>query len=486
MAVAVTLAALLCAVVIGAQAAPHPDFFPSRLRGGSVYNDAVRKHDNLRLNGVSNALRNTTVNYFDQLIDHTDAAKGTFKQRYYYDLSHYNPTGGEFKNPTALMYINGEGPASGSPEGYIADVAYNMSSAIFTLEHRYYGESLPGPLTDKSLFMSTLNIENVLEDLFDFVNFAESNVLKKQNVVWYIAGGSYSGALSAWMKQKYPTKFAAAWSSSGVVNPRFDYYNFDGHIVSVIPQNCAANVRKMYDAVSDAYDNENTRDALYTTLGTPKYFSKADIAWMLADGIAMAVQYGSKDAMCNTVVPLSSDPIAQLASYIKSAWGDHFTASCYYSTTCLSDPQYSNLWGPDGYSWVYQCCSQVAFWQSSYPDSLRMKEITTDYFIGQCRSAYSPDILPDTYSFNRKYGGATPNATNVIATQGSDDPWSPAGVEASLGPRYPEVTAQCAGCGHCGDMQTPSSKDPASLSAQRTAILSYLRQWVQEAADATA
>lgn len=361
-----------------------------------------------------------------------------------------------------------------------------MSSAIFTLEHRYYGESLPGPLTDKALFMSTLNIENVLEDLFNFVLFAETYVMKKQNVVWYIAGGSYSGALSAWMKQKYPTKFAAAWSSSGVVNTRFDYYNFDGHIVSVIPQNCAANVRQMYDAVSDAYDNENTRAALYTTLGTPTYFTKADIAWMLADGIAMAVQYGSKDDMCNTVVPLSNDPIAQLASYVKSAWGAHFTASCYYSTTCLSDPQYSALWGPDGYSWVYQCCNQVAFWQSSYPDSLRMKEITTDYFMAQCRSAYSPDILPDTYSFNRKYGGATPNATNVIATQGSDDPWSTAGVEASLGPRYPEVTAQCAGCGHCGDMQAPSSNDPASLSAQRAAVLTYLRQWVKEAADTTA
>lgn len=485
MAVAVTLAALLCAVIVGSHAAPHPDFFPDRLRGGSLYAEVVKKTENLRLSGATPALRNTTVNYFSQLIDHSNPAKGTFQQRFWYDLSHYNPTGGEFKAPTAMMYINGEGAASGTPEGFISDVAYNMSSALFTMEHRYYGESNPGPLTDKALLMSTLTIENVLEDLYDFMNYAETNVLKKQ-VVWYISGGSYSGALSAWMKQKYPTKLAAAWSSSGVVNPRFDYYAFDGHIVSVIPQVCADNVRKMYQAVSDAFDNEATRASVYEKLGTPTYFTKADIAWMLADGIAMSVQYGSKDLMCNTVVPLGPDPITQLATFIKDMWGNHFTASCYYSTTCLSDPQYSNLWGPDGYSWVYQCCSQVAFWQAAYPDSLRMKEITTDYFIAQCRSAYSPDILPDTYSFNTKYGGATPNATNVIATQGSDDPWAPAGVQASLGPLYPEVTAQCAGCGHCGDMQPPSPTDPASLTAQRTAVLTYLRQWVKQAADGTA
>ncbi len=40
-------------------------------------------------------------------------------------------------------------------------------------------------------------------------------------------GGSYSGALSSWFKFTYPDSVVGAWSSSGVVNAIFDFYEFD-------------------------------------------------------------------------------------------------------------------------------------------------------------------------------------------------------------------------------------------------------------------
>ena len=448
----------------------HPDFIASRARGGHVYQESTRQ---IRDHALANNLQqNTTVNIFNQWVDHADHSLGTFQQRYWIDLTNWTEGG------PALMYISGEGPASGSPTGYTQIVGYTLGSALFTLEHRYYGESNPGPITNKTM-LKTLTVENALADLMNFMQFAQANVLKK-SVKWFSVGGSYSGALSAWLKETFPINLVAAYSSSGVVNTRFDYYDFDGHVVSVIPPVCYQAISSVFETFSDMFDNPSTTAQARAIFGTPDYFTKTDMAWMLADGSAMAVQYGMKEYLCNSIVPLSKEePLQQYAKIIEYLWGATFGSSCYYSTKCLSDPTMSSQWGPSGYCWVYQCCSQVAYWQSGYPGSLRLRDITTDYYMDQCRAAFTPDILPDTYAFNKKFGGAHPDANNVMATQGSDDPWQTAGVLQSLSADYIEVTAQCTDCGHCGDLHSPQASDPASLTKQREAVLTNLRQWIQ-------
>jgi len=45
-----------------------------------------------------------------------------------------------------------------------------------------------------------------------------------------VIGGSYPGALSAWFRERYPHLAVASWSSSGVVQPIIDFYQFDGQI----------------------------------------------------------------------------------------------------------------------------------------------------------------------------------------------------------------------------------------------------------------
>lgn len=44
---------------------------------------------------------------------------------------------------------------------------------------------------------------------------------------WITIGGSYSGALSAWFRLKYPHLTIGAVSSSGVVNAIYDFTAFD-------------------------------------------------------------------------------------------------------------------------------------------------------------------------------------------------------------------------------------------------------------------
>lgn len=462
---------LLFALLVVTTAAYTPsNVFPTRARGGRLYREAL--YTEASLASVRGFNRNTTVNYFQQMIDHANPSKGTFLQRYWVDTSAWNGTG------PAIIYIGGEGPETGSPNGFVQQYGYGIGAIMFTLEHRWYGDSLPGPLVNTALLTSTLSVSAAQEDLKAFVDWATATYLRKAQPTWLIVGGSYAGAMSAWMKVRYPTTFKASWSSSGVVHARFAYTDFDGHIAKVIPPVCFQAISTVFSMVSAQYDDVTTRASLLQKLGTPSYFTKTDIAWMLADGSAMAVQYGGKEALCNSIVPLTADPIGQYVALIREFWGSSFTSSCYYSTACLSNSSMASQWAAAGYCWVYQTCSELGYWQIGYPGSLRLPIMTTEYFIDQCRQAFGPTTFSDTFAFNAKHGGVNPPATNVIALQGSDDPWQTAGVRQSPGPTYPVVLAQCAGCGHCGDLFSPTPNDAPSLTAQRQAIVKNLNAWL--------
>ena len=109
----------------------------------------------------------------------------------------------------------------------------------------------------------------------------------------------------------------------------------------------------------------------------------------------------------------------------------------------------------------------------------RSQWVNASYFERQCAAAYGPAVYPDTAAFNARWGGAKPPAKGpVFATQGSDDPWQLAGVDAPLGGRYLEATAVCEGCSHCRDLSGAQSSDPAPLAEQRAAVMSAIKGWL--------
>ena len=83
--------------------------------------------------------------------------------------------------------------------------------------------------------------------------------------------------------------------------------------------------------------------------------------------------------------------------------------------------------------------------------------------------------------FNNRFGGATPfvGKSFVFATQGSDDPWQGAGVQAPISSTYLESTANCAGCSHCRDLSASSAKDPEPLADTRAAVQKAMQGWLK-------
>lgn len=383
---------------------------------------------------------------------------------------------------TRLTHIQPASPPH-PPRSLTQTLGYQLGAALYTLEHRWYGGSLPAPLTDAATFASTLTVETVMEDLAAFATFLRgSEGCKAVGVV----GGSYAGALSAWFRETHPELADFSWSSSGVVNAVFSFTEFDERIVADVPLDCLASLQAITGYAEQAWDDPTQRDALLALFNTPSYFTRSDFLWSVADSGAMGPQYGYKDLMCSYVVPLPPTPwgaLQQWANWTITHYGASVAGACYYSTFCLSAVDNATMiaqW-PNQRPWVYECCNELAYWQVAYPGSIRSSAITADYYVGQCKSAFGPDVYPDTASFNARYGGPTPNATKVVACNGSDDPWQGAAVKSTISAEYPMFLATCDGCGHCGDLHGPSAASTPAIKAQQAAVEVYVSAWAEEA-----
>jgi hypothetical protein len=399
---------------------------------------------------------------------------GTYKQKFYVDYTYY------VVGAPVLFYVGGEGPLGGSPGGHVSTLAQKLNGLIVALEHRYYGESVPLSI-DKTANYAYLTVEQALADASTWATWFQQSFLGNSPSpnVWISIGGSYPGALSAFLREKYPDIFHISWSSSGVVEAIYNFTAFDQVIAKAVGSTCYDAVYAAITAFENVWSDPTAVQNLYKIFNAPADLTREDFGWMISDSIAMSSQYGSKLALCSAMVG-SSDPLQSLADWTNSHYGPTFASQCYYNTACLSDPTRVAEWA-NTKTWIYQCCVEWAFWQVSYPGALRPASVTLDYFKEQCAAAFGAILETNTTAFNMKFGGKSPNSTRVIALNGSDDPWQPACIEQTLNQNYVEFTAVCDGCGHCGDL-TAAEKSPA-ITAQHAAIDGYIMQWVGEAAE---
>lgn len=467
--------AIIACALLAALAAANSQHFAPRHRGGSVYKDAVAAEN--AHHARIGFLPNKTANWISMPVEHGDTSLGTFQDKFYYDTQYWNGTG------PCMFYLNGEGPLHSAVGGYMADLSKDFGACTLSLEHRWYGDSLPAPLTNKSLLTRTLTIDQAMQDVMFMIAHFQANVVNT-NVTWFLVGGSYSGGMTVWLNEKYPGFFKASWAASGVVKSTFAYYQYDYHVKSVTSQDCSNALVNVMQIASALYDESAaSRSKLFQLFNVPAYHTKADFMWAMADASASSVQYGMKTAMCNGILPQQlADPWAVMRQYmgvVTHQWGAGFMASCYYSTECLRNSSMSSGWSRGGYSWIWECCNEVAWWQIGYPDSIRNVNVSLSYFVEQCRAAFYPSTMAKSWDFNDRHHGLQPVTQGyIVATQGSDDPWSTTGLYQSPGPNFPVNTAQCTNCGHCGAMMSPKETDPAPLVAQRELVRNSLLQWL--------
>jgi pimeloyl-ACP methyl ester carboxylesterase len=314
------LAVLLLCVAAVLVKALHE--LPERARGGTAYKRFLETTPKLFNSKAQDALIfNSRVDNFDQ------SSNATFAQRYFVDDQYWDG-----KDGPVFYNICGEGTCSGPPTGFVAALGEKYKALLISLEHRFYGESIPNDNASSENYKKYLSVEQAMADLSNFTDFYKEQVPAAKDVPWVVFGGSYPGALSSWYRSTYPDQSVGALSSSGVVNCIIDYYQFDMQVSASAGNECGNKIKAVQAAFKRAiHGSERGLQGALAKFYCEKDMAETDFYYMIADSWSMAIQYGGKTAQCaalGAITETSTDEqvMDTFAAFSNDYWGKDFCA----------------------------------------------------------------------------------------------------------------------------------------------------------------
>ena len=425
----------------------------------------------------SGALAAEPDHVFTQKIDHTNDSVGTFDQYYYEYSTFFDPSNGAviLKLGSEVDYLDESGVSD-----WMHDLAEHFHAVVFTIQHRYYGKSLP---------FSELSVENlrylsVDQALSDYAYFHDNVVCeatgqKVDGLPWIVVGGSYPGLLSANLRRVFPDRFAAAISSAGVVYATNNYTDFYMQVAITMGQTCAEMARKTRRLVTKMW-NEDKEYVM-------KLFDFPDMSVAeLQDALGTVFEDGAQNChihkLCDRfedALVKGSDPVVMLAEHIKG--NEVLTAKLQQRFARKANAGANNAQR----SWMWQICSELGYWQT-YPGRVGVigPEATKEAYEAGCKATFGIEMHPDVDKFNREHPVRKgSNISHVIFSTGSQDPWTWACVTEDYEEVDPDnyvVTIIGNEVGHHREFNKPEESDPQNLKDVRKKMVAMLDQWVAD------
>lgn len=261
-----------------------------------------------------------TLDYFNQLIDHSNPSLGTFKQRYWWNIDHYggphSPISLESPGESAV-YTDPDGNLSGVDNRTLPGLlAQDNHGAYIVIEHRYFGNSTPvrGNLDTENA--QHLTLDNSIQDLIYFAKnvvfpFDKTNgtATNPKQAPWLLSGCSYSGALSAWTQGLAPGTFWAYEAGSAVVQTLEQFWDYYEPIKNAMPKNCTTDFQRIVKHVDNVllHGNDSAKNALKDKLSFSG-FSDKDVASKLPTWLTVQQRHQ---------VSSKSNPLHQYCDYIE-------------------------------------------------------------------------------------------------------------------------------------------------------------------------
>jgi hypothetical protein len=236
---------------------------------------------------------------FSMPIDHFNSSDDrTYNNRYYVNDTYYKPGGPVFFFDYGESAFTADVAANWLAEQYessnVMQLAKQYQGLAIGWEHRYFGLSLPFPLSftnntptdpltcsrsddcthnpiDAPGSYRYLTNEQALEDAIYFAHhFKLHNASEESSkypiapghTPWIWIGGSYPGARAAWIRIRNPETFYASWSSSAPVEVRVDGSAYFDPIERALPQPCRADVIASVKHADEIMDGKHGRLAL--------------------------------------------------------------------------------------------------------------------------------------------------------------------------------------------------------------------------------
>jgi pimeloyl-ACP methyl ester carboxylesterase len=422
------------------------------LNEGLRYHLKSMEHGKAAAYRFDGSLRLTQDGFFQQKLSHDDPGSASFGQRYFIDSKY--ATAGE--TAPVFYIICGEWNCDGTGSySSVERLAKEVGAHLVALEHRYYGESLPfRKLTTERL--SHLNLDAAITDLAVFQKHAMETLNLKGK--WVAFGGSYAGTLAAFYRLKHPELVTGALASSAPVLVKAEFNEYDAHVASVINKTACGDMVR--EAVAGIESRMATREG---TLAVKALFNSSDVVndddflYVVADMLAAAVQYGRHTKFCNDLAA-HADRVAGYARAGINVLSSMGTTPIEISMQAAEVQDIT----PASYfrQWMWQSCLEFGWFQvanGSGTDTSRSSRIDLPYHDRVCERLYGQGTTADG-SLNANWYAPlfSPSTSNIIFTNGSNDPWLRLSVIPGV--QAPNLDLlMIDGAAHCNDLNALSA-----------------------------
>lgn len=371
---------------------------------------------------------NYIQSFFYQKLDHFNSRSNEiFRQKYYTRNS--NPT-----NPKSIVLFLGSESLPNEDFSHSACIyAENNNAALFSLEHRFFGESFPNDTTyllNKDNLQLHLNSAQVLNDIGNFLqslltntSCSNSDINNTKCDVTIFAGG-YLGTIANWFHLKYPHYVTNVITSSSPLSisktaPYFDLNIYE--LFSTQNQQCLHNYLEIMTNIS----KQINQTAIHELFGIPDISDKA-FYYAVAEILSKIFVY--KDHIDTNLLTKVCSGLVSGDDGIKNLATEFQFLLAYFNETNQSInieyPQDESLDSPykDYRSWSWLKCNEIGLWHEASKDSkkrFRNKDLTEQYFNEVCQTLFGKDLtVVDSFT----YGSKELPTTNTILINGDKDP----------------------------------------------------------------
>jgi pimeloyl-ACP methyl ester carboxylesterase len=427
------------------------------------------------------------VQTYDQVLDPTYPTDArTFKQRYW--VSDQYAT--NIASPV-IYYICGESScfddhASAARPPFpkmVAVLAKNLHAYVVVLEHRYFGKSQPfDQLTAENL--KYLSIENAIEDLahFQAAITAELGLQGK----WVSLGGSYSGVLSAAYRLKHPERVVGAIASSAPVHFGLGSSALDEFTAESLGSDCRGRVQNFMKQIEADLNDPVKFTQAKDLLGLDSVTDPRDVLDLLASDTGYFVQYGLNDGFCRALA--QKDPLhvyAQQGSRLAGLLGLQPIDIIPSGARSTDVSKYEGSIGMRQWYWLE--CTEVGGFITPSPklENSVTPQSLNDYEHQNCAQIFGVSPTVNPAAMNQEYYEPllSPTTSNIIFTNGSDDPIALDSISHALGndtnPHTLEFLVQDGS--HCSDLNLYASTAAGenSLQAELDLIYTSMISWLK-------
>ncbi|KAJ8924887.1 hypothetical protein NQ315_001043 [Exocentrus adspersus] len=437
------------------------------------------------------------MSYFSQKLDHFhDDDTTMWNQRYFVSTENFDATN---RNVVFLM-LGGEEEIDSNWMMYGQWVVSSRKygALLMYLEHRFYGQSQPLP--DVSIeSLRYLSSEQALGDATEFIKSMNQVYNLAPDAKWIVFGGSYSGALAAWLRLKQPDLVYGAVCSSGPLLAELDFSDYHQVVIDDLTassEQCMTSLTTALTQVEDLLANPKQAEGLTSifNLCSPiEGLERNDIRVSnffrtLLTPFSNAAQYSGQvkisiDDLCGIMTYEAAGKEIQRLANVKALVDGMECVNYDYMSYVYALKDTVRKAG-DVRQWFYQTCNEFGWFQTSSRADLQFGlGVPIGYYTQLCSDVFGEGYTEDAMKAvvdqtNLDYGGLgiENTASNVVYIYGSADPWHKVGITESDNPNITVLYVE--GMSHCQDMTEATRPETAQLTAAKKETDRMIGVWL--------